>query len=596
MPDPQAELFAFTWPEGGPHVTTRPEITGTFGVITSTHWLASMAGMAMLEAGGNAFDAAVAAGFVLQVVHPHLNGLGGEVPILLATPGGPARVICGQGVAPTGATPERFAALGVDVIPGSGLLPAVVPGAFDAWLLLLRDYGTLTLDFVMSPAIGYAQSGFPIHADSCGIIGSVEQLFRSEWPSSAAIWLPGGEVPRPNTLFRNPVLANTYLRLLAEAAGPDGRYAQIERARGAFYKGFVAEAIARFARSAVLDVSGRRHAGLITAADLASWSASYEMPVTHDYRGLTVCKCGPWTQGPVLLQLLALLEGFDIASLDPVGPDFIHIWVEAMKLAFADREAFYGDPIFTDVPLDALLSLKYTEARRALITAEASFVLRPGAPYGVSDPSPERLARAQPARPPMPPPGDTCHVDVIDRLGNMVSATPSGGWLQSSPAIPDLGFALGTRGQMFWLEPGLANTLAPGKRPRTTLTPSLVLQDGAPVLAFGTPGGDRQEQWSSAMFLRHVDHGMNLQEAIDAPMFHTDHYPSSFYPRTTKLGAITLESRFPQATVDELRRRGHVVTLDPPWSLSQVCAARRDGPLLRAAATSRLMQAYAVGR
>lgn len=592
MSDPQAELFAFSWPEGGPHVTTRPEITGTFGVVASTHWLASMAGMAMLEAGGNAFDAAVAAGLVLQVVHPHLNGLGGEVPILMATPGGPVRVICGQGVAPAAATPERFAALGLDVIPGSGLLPAVVPGAFDAWLLLLRDYGTLSLARVLSPAIEYAQEGFPIHADSCGIIGSVEQLFRSEWPSSAALWLPSGEVPRPNTLIRNPKLSETYRRLLAEAAGPGSREAQIDRARHAFYGGFVAEAIARFAQSAVLDVSGRRHAGLIAADDLAAWSASYEEPVTLGYRGLTVCKCGPWTQGPMLLQLLALLEGFDIANLDPVGPDFIHIWVEAMKLAFADREAFYGDPNFIDVPLERLLSPSYTEARRALITAEASFALRPGAPVGALG----RLAAVQPTRPPMPAPGDTCHVDVIDRFGNMVSATPSGGWLQSSPTIPELGFALGTRGQMFWLEPGLANTLAPGKRPRTTLTPSLVMRDDTPVMVFGTPGGDRQEQWSSAMFLRHVDHGMNLQEAIDAPMFHTDHYPSSFYPRTTKLGSVTMESRFPQTTVDELRRRGHVVTLDPPWSLSQVCAARRDGPLLRAAATSRLMQAYAVGR
>jgi gamma-glutamyltranspeptidase/glutathione hydrolase len=594
--DPQAELFSFAWPEGGPHVTTRPEITGTFGVVTSTHWLASMAGMAMLEAGGNAFDAAVAAGFVLQVVHPHLNGLGGEVPILLATPGGPARVICGQGTAPAAATPDRFATMSLDVIPGSGLLPAVVPGAFDAWLLLLRDYGTLPLERVLSPAIGYAQSGFPIHADSCGIIRSVERLFRSEWPSSAALWLPGGDVPRPNTLVRNRALAETYRRLLAEAAGSGGREAQIDRARGAFYTGFVAETIERFARLPVLDVSGGRHAGLITAADLAAWSARYEAPVTHDYRGLTVCKCGPWTQGPVLLQLLALLEGFDIASLDPVGPEFVHLWVEAMKLCFADREAFYGDPDFTDVPLAALLSPGYTDARRSLITEEASFALRPGAPASTTLSIPGRVAPDQPVRPPMPAPGDTCHVDVIDRHGNMVSATPSGGWLQSSPTIPELGFALGTRGQMFWLEPGLANTLAPGKRPRTTLSPSLVLRDGAPLMAFGTPGGDRQEQWSSVMFLRHVDHGMNLQEAIDAPVFHTDHYPSSFYPRTMRIGSVTLESRFPEATVEALRRRGHLVTLDPPWSLSQVCAARRDGPLLRAAATSRLMQAYAVGR
>jgi len=592
VPEPQAELFAFNWPDGGPNVTTRPEIVGTLGVVTSTHWLASAAGMAMLEHGGNAFDAAVAAGFVLQVVHPHLNGPGGEVPILLATPGGPPRVICGQGSAPAAAVPERFKDLGLDIIPGTGLLPAVVPGAFDAWLLMLRDYGSMPLDRVLAPAIGYAQNGYPVHADTCGIIRSVERLFRSEWPSSAALWLPHGEAPKPNTLLRNPELAGTYARLIAEAGAVTGREAQIDRARRAFYAGFVAEAIGRFAASPVLDVSGGRHAGLITAADMAGWQATYEAPVTYDYRGLTVCKCGPWTQGPVMLQLLALLAADDIGSLDPIGPDFVHLWVEAAKLAFADREAFYGDPNFTSVPLDALLSPAYTAARRALITNEASFEMRPGAPLGIVP----GLAPVQAARPAMPLPGDTCHLDVIDRWGNMVSATPSGGWLQSSPVIPGLGFALGTRGQMFWLEPGLPGSLQPGKRPRTTLTPSLVLRGGAPIMVFGTPGGDRQEQWASAMFLRHVDHGMNLQEAIDAPVFHTDHYPSSFYPRTTQLGSVTLESRFPDTTVSELRRRGHDLTLDPPWSLSQVCAARRDGPILRAAATSRLMQAYAVGR
>lgn len=592
MPDPQAELFAFTWPEGGPHVTTRPEIVGTLGVVTTTHWLASAAGMAMLEQGGNAFDAAVTAGFVLQVVHPHLNGLGGEVPILFATADGIPHVLCGQGVAPAAATPGHFHALGLDAIPGTGLLPAVIPGAFDAWMLLLRDYGTMTLDRVLAPALGYAARGYPIHADTCGIIRSVERLFRTEWPTSAALWLPYGEIPAPNTLIANPGLARTYARLLSENAAATGREAQIDRAREAFYAGFVAETIERFVKSPILDVSGGRHAGIISAADLAAWHATYEAPITRDYHGLTVCKCGPWTQGPVLLQLLALLEADDIASLDPIGPDFVHLWVEAAKLAFADREAFYGDPNFTAVPLDSLLSPAYTAIRRALITGEASLELRPGAPEG----TPPRLAAVQTAKPPMPPPGDTCHLDVIDRFGNMVSATPSSGWLQSSPTIPELGFALGTRGQMFWLEPGLPGTLAPGKRPRTTLTPSLVLRDGLPLMVFGTPGGDRQEQWASIMFLRHIDHHMNLQEAIDAPAFHTDHYPSSFYPRTTQLGAVTLESRFPQATIDELRRRGHLITLDPPWSLSQVCAARRDGPILRAAATSRLMQAYAVGR
>jgi gamma-glutamyltranspeptidase / glutathione hydrolase len=593
--------------------TTRPEILGTFGVVASTHWLASATGMAILERGGNAFDAAVAAGFALQVVEPHLNGPGGDLPIILySARQDTLEVICGQGVAPRAATISAYRALGLDLVPGTGLLAAVVPGAFDAWLRLLRDHGTLALRAVLTPAIGFAQAGYPLVPTISATIERVRELFATEWPSSAAIWLPGGEVPAPGSLFRNPALAATYQRILSEAESAGGdREAQIEAARRAWYRGFVAEAIDRFCRqSEVLDVTGRRHRGLLTADDLAGWEASVEPPLTCDYHGYTLCKAGPWSQAPVALQQLALLRGFNLDGLSATDPAFVHTVVECTKLAFADREAFYGDPDHVEVPIAMLLGEPYNEARRRLVAGDASLELRPGridgyggavpwqpgraaedvAHAGIGEPSVARAALAAAPR------GDTCHVDVIDRHGNMVAATPSGGWLQSSPAIPELGFCLSTRAQMFWLEEGLPASLAPGKRPRTTLSPSLALRDGEPYLAFGTPGGDQQDQWSLHVFLRHVHFGMNLQEAIDAPAFHTEHAPSSFYPRAARPGHLALEGRFPKATRDELHRRGHALELRDDWSLGRVCAAAKDGPVLKAAANPRFMQNYAIGR
>jgi gamma-glutamyltranspeptidase/glutathione hydrolase len=596
--------------------TTRPELCGTFGMVASTHWLASQAGMAVLERGGNAFDAAVAAGFALQVVEPHLNGPGGEVPILLARAGSDtAEAICGQGVAPARATIAHYRAEGLDLVPGSGLLAAVVPGAFDAWMLLLRDYGTMRPREVLEYAIGYARAGYPLVERISETIASVETLFRAEWPSSAALYLPGGSVPRPGALFRNPVLADSYERILTEAeAAGSAREKQIEAARRAWSQGFVAEAIDRFCRTQeVMDSSGRRHKGVLTADDMARWQASHEPPLTYDYKGTTVAKFGPWCQGPVFLQQLALLQTYDLERMDPLGPDFVHLVTEAAKLAFADREAFYGDPSYVKVPTTQLLSRAYNDARRGLISERASAELRPGSIPGFGGPVDyESAVRAGADRPEFDAlgggepttqgtfgqtaPGDTCHLDVVDRHGNMVSATPSGGWLHSSPIVPELGLCLGSRAQMFWLEEGLPASLAPGKRPRSTLTPSLALKDGKPWLAFGTPGGDYQDQWSLTFFLRLVNHRMNLQEAIDCPMFHTDHMPSSFWPRTAMPASLSLEARFPEKTIRELQRRGHRVTVTEPWSLGRLSAAAREGALLKAAANPRFMQGYAVGR
>ncbi len=359
--------------------TTRPEIAGTFGVAASTHWLASQTAMAVLERGGNAFDAAVAGAFVLHVAEPHLNGPGGDAPIILHDAGtGKQHVICGQGPSPQAATLGAFAALGLDLIPGTGLLPAVVPGAFDAWALLLRDWGTWELADVLAYAIGYARNGCHVVSRISAQIETMRPMFEREWKTSAAVFLPGGKVPLPGSLLRRPALADTYERVCREAVGTS-REARIDAARDAWYRGFVAEAVDRFFRgNEILDVSGRRHRGLLTGDDMARWSATVEAPLTYDYGEHTVLKCGPWSQGPVLLQMLALLKGFDIGAMDPVGADFVHVVAEAMKLAYADREAYYGDPLFATVPMEVLLSDAYNADRRALIGRSASMDLRPG--------------------------------------------------------------------------------------------------------------------------------------------------------------------------------------------------------------------------
>jgi gamma-glutamyltranspeptidase/glutathione hydrolase len=587
--------------------TTRPTLRGTFGMASSTHWLASQSAMRMLELGGNAFDAAVAAGFVLHVVEPHLNGPGGEVPAIVATADDPVpKVLCGQGPAPAAATIEHFTDLGLTLVPGSGPLAAAVPGAVDAWLLMLRDHGTRPLREVLEPAIGYARDGHPLVGRAGDTVAAVKDLFTEHWSTSAALWLSGGAPPRPDAIFRNPAYADTLDRLVraGESAGTD-RVAQIERARAEWREGFVADAIDRFARLPHLDSSGAAHPGLVTGADLASYSASWEEPATLDWQGHTIAKTGPWGQGPALLQALAILDELgDPADLDLTVADGVHTVVETVKLAYADREAWYGDG--SDVPLKMLLSSAYAARRAKLLEATASTTLRPGSPDG----RPPRLpavaggngtADATTGEPTVSVDGrtrgDTCHVDVVDRWGNIVSATPSGGWLQSSPTIPELGFCLGSRAQMFWLEPGLPSSLAPGKRPRTTLTPTLVLKDGRPVLACGSPGGDQQDQWQLLFLLRHLAQGRHLQQAIDAPAWHTTGFPSSFWPRDVEPGGLVLEDRLDPAVRDELTSRGHRVTAAGPWSLGRLCAVRRDADgVLSAGANPRGMQGYACGR
>jgi len=587
--------------------TTRPELKGTFGMVSSTHWLAAQSGMAVLEEGGNAFDAAVAAGFVLQVVEPHLNGLGGEVPIVLwDVSRRRAEVICGQGPAPQSASIDAFGSLGLDEIPGSGLLAACVPGAFGGWLTLLRDHGSMHIEQVLRYAIRYAEAGYPLVPRIADAIEAVEVLFRDHWPSSAELYLHDGR-PTAGQRFRNPDLAKTYGRLVqaATAAGP-GREIQIEAALTAFYSGFVADAIDHFCRQPAMDSSGTPHPGLLTGTDLGRFTAKHELPVSVDFDGWTVAKCGPWSQGPAFLQQLRLLEGFKLNQMGFLSADHIHVVTECAKLAFADREAWYADPDFAEIPIDDLLSREYARARRELVGAKASLDLRPGAPGGRTPRLPSRAPQTVAeghwtgtgtqslgeVR------GDTVHVAVADQYGNLVACTPSGGWLQSSPVVPGLGFCLGTRAQMFNLDQDHPNHVQGGKRPRTTLTPSLALLEGEPRLAFGTPGGDQQDQWSLEFFLAHAVFGHDLQEAIDAPMFHTSHFPSSFAPHEAFPGRLHVETRLDVGVREGLRDRGHEVVEEGAWSLGRLCAVARDpdSGLLSAGANPRGNQGYAVGR
>jgi gamma-glutamyltranspeptidase / glutathione hydrolase len=587
----------------------RPTLRGSFGMAASTHWLASQSAMAQLETGGNAFDAAIAAAFVLHVVEPHLNGPAGEVPAVFATADDPTpQVLCGQGTAPAGATREHYLGLGLGLVPGSGPLAAAIPGAVDAWLMLGRDHGTRPLREVLSCAIGYARAGHQLLPTAAGTVARVEQLFREHWATSAQRWLPHGRLPRPWELVVNREHAATLERLVreGEAAGSD-REAQYDGARRAWREGFVAEAIDSFSRLPFRDSSGADHAGVLTGADLAGWSASYERPVFQQFRDVEVAKTDLWGQGPVLLEALAMLDGLPDEAFDPTTPDGVHAVTEVLKLALADREAWYGDS--SPVTMAELLDPAYVGTRLALVGDQASAELRPGSPGGrvpVLSPQvpggsspPDAAGLGEPTvswdgqtR------GDTCHLDVVDRWGNIISATPSGGWLQSSPTIPELGFCLGSRLQMCWLDEGLPASLAPGRRPRTTLSPTLVLRDGRPVLACGTPGGDQQDQWQLPFLLHHLVRGLDLQEAIEAPSFHTTSVPSSFYPREMNPGELVVEDRLGSDVIAALAGRGHRLVRAGHWTLGRLSAVARDADtgLLSAAATSRGAQGYAVGR
>jgi gamma-glutamyltranspeptidase / glutathione hydrolase len=574
------------------------------GVVTSGHYLASQIGLEVLARGGNAIDAGVASAFALTLLKPQECGIGGECPIVIYQPGRKGRpdrpnpyVISGQGAAPRALRVDRVRELGLDDIPGTGLIAAAVPATVGSLITALMESGTLGLAETLGPVVELARDGFAVYPALRASIASVEHRI-SRWPSSAEVFLDGG-VPEVGQIVRFPVWADAMTRLLDASVKhrSDGREAALQASLEVFYRGSIADDIERFvaparseSRSAAAGLPGAELPAALDRADLAAHRTTIEAPATFRYRGLDVFKCPPWSQGPVFLQQLALLAGDDLGRLGHNSPEYVHLVVEAAKLAFADREAFYGDPAFVDVPLERLLSAEYNRERRALIDLErASAELRPGsgAPAGIRPPGSGEKAD-----------GDTTHVDVIDAEGNLFTATPSGGWLQSSPVVPGLGFPLGTRCQQFNLVDGHPNALAPGKRPRTTLSPTLVLRDGEPHMVFGTEGGDNQDQWTLQLFLNVVEFEMDLQAALDAPLFHTAHFPDSFYPHEAHPASLIVEGRFPPGTIEALEQLGHEVTVDDDWSMGQVTAARitPEAGLLEAGASPRTMAAYAVGR
>lgn len=553
--------------------TIYPLIMGRRAMIATEHYLSAAAGARIFACGGNAIDAAIAATFVEGVVNPHMHTIGGEAPMLIYSASA-RRVVAinGNMMAPARATIAHYRALGLELIPGAGLLAAGVPAAFDALVTALRDFGTRSLADVLEPALQLASDGIPMHEGLSGdpdlpdeaVAGAGASLrnnakrFLTKWPSSGRVYLPDGKVPMPGSVLKNPALANFFKRVLdsESSAKNRGRESGLDAARDRFYRGDIARDIVAWS-----DANG----GLLAADDLAHFTTRAESPASADYRGVTVFKCGPWSQGPVFLQQLKLLEGFDLAAMGHNSADYIHTVIEAAKLSFADREAYYGDPEFIDVPLDALLSDRYAAIRRDLIdAAQASMEQRPGDPIAM------RAMRAAPTSGARPWGGGTIHVTAADRDGNLIAVTASGGWIPSSPVIDALGFPLGTRMQTFYLDERHPNALMPGKRPRTTLSPSLAMRKGEPYLAFGTPGGDQQDQWTLQFFLNVVDFAMDLQAAIEAPKFSTPHFPSTFYPHDNRPGVLRIEDRVPANVRDALAARGHKIEVRPSWSEGRV--------------------------
>jgi gamma-glutamyltranspeptidase/glutathione hydrolase len=594
---------------------TRPELQGTFGMAASTHWIASATAQAVLERNGNAFDAAVAAAFVLHVVEPHLNGPGGDVCAIYTTADDPTpRVLVGQGTAPSGATIEHYRELGLNEMPGSGVLAAAVPGAVVSWLRLLVTRGTWELADVLAFAIGYARIGHPLLDSAAQTIAAVQPLFEEHWPSSAAQWIPDGRLPQPGELVTNEAYARTLEALVAAGSDADSRELRIDAAIDAWGTGFVGDQLARFAAEPHFEPAlGREERGVVTASDIAEFDPQEDEAVTLEFRGVAVAKTGPWGQGPVLLQALAILNTFPDDRLDPSTAIGIHTIAEVLKLALADRDAWYGDAAGSEaVSLTELLAADYARERATLIGESASLEFRPGRPGGrepwmpplrVDDADDDfglgslgeptaRVAAAVAGR------GDTCHLDVVDRHGNMISATPSGGWLQSSPYIPELGFCLGTRLQMTWLDAASPSALRPGRRPRTTLSPTLLLRDGVPVETLGTPGGDQQDQWQLLYLLRRLVGGYSPQQAIDAPAFHTAAHLASFAPRVWAPGDLVVERRVGRRVLAELVLRGHDVTPVDGWTEGRLSMVGRDpgSGLVFAAANPRGSQGYALGR
>ncbi|MCY4595652.1 MAG: gamma-glutamyltransferase family protein [Bryobacterales bacterium] len=559
---------------------TRPFVMGSRGVVVSGHHQASDAGLDMLKAGGNAIDAGVATVFAQAVTEFDRFGIGGEVPILIYTAeAGRVVAINGQGQAPRKATIDWYRGNGIEAIPGDCFLSAPVPAAVGTLILALEKYGTMSLGEVLAPAIQIAETGFAVFPSFRQNLGRAARRMTAEWPTSARIFVPGGKVPEVGELLVQQDLASMYRRLAeaeAQAAG-DGRVAGLRAAHDLFYKGEIAAEIVAFQKQfPCTDANGFTSTGLFEMEDLAAFRPRIEEPTRTTYRGVEVYKVGFWSQGPVLLQTLNLLEAYDIRSLGHNTVPYLHLLAEAMKLSYADREWYYADPDFVGVPERGLLSKAYADERRKLIDpASPSLKLQPGNPYPFHGGAvahariPETVAFT-------PDPPGTTGTRVADAHGNVFSATPSGGWFHTSPIVEGLGFVLGTRMQSFFLEAHRSNSLQPGKQPRTTLTPTLALKGGKPFMAWGTPGGDAQDQVNLQFLLNVLEFDMDIQSALDAPLIQILDFPPSFFPREVHPGVMRVETRMDPETVEGLKALGHRVQPSGPWSIGDATAVMVD--------------------
>lgn len=542
--------------------TLRPEIVGQFGIVAAGRHYAVAAGTRILMAGGNATDAGVAAVFAAAVTEISHFGFGGEAPTIIydaATK--KASVINGQGTAPALATVDQFAALGV--IPGNGPNGGTVPAMVDAMALALQLNGTMTLDQVMAPAIELAD-GFVMYNFLAEVFVS-QQKATSKYKNAYGAYYPGGRLPRTGEIFRQPNLART-MRTIATAdrqafARTKDRKAAIQAGRDAFYKGDIARRI-----GAAMEADG----GLMRYADLANYKGRVEPPATAQVFGYTVCKGGFWSQGPALLLALNIAEAAGIGAMEPGSDAYLHTLAEAIKLAFDDRNAFFGDPDFASVPMQGLLSKPYAAARAKDILQRASIEHRYGDPWafeGRKRDTPSFTPRML-KKPPVPT-ADTTAIEVVDRHGNLFSCTPSSGWMLGGAYIAgDTGVPMSNRMTIFDLDPDSPNVLVPGKRPRTTLSPSLVLKDGAPFLAIGTPGGDNQDQQIMNVLLRVLAFGEPLQAAIEAPRINSNHFHGSFGVKKDEPGVLEIEDRVPQPVRDALTARGHKLDVLGPFGVS----------------------------
>jgi gamma-glutamyltranspeptidase / glutathione hydrolase len=541
-------------------LTTRPVVSGTRGLVSAGHPLVSMAGMRMLLSGGNAFDAAVASGFAAAVVEPTASyTLCGEcVAVIHHARRGEMLAVSGQGTAPALAHLAFFRGRGLDRIPtGPGPdahLSFTVPGAVDAYLTLLETFGTKSLSEVLAPALEYALHGFPMYEYMHRLLAIPESRTQFDLypPGGTSVFYPGGRAPAVGELFAQPALAGTLRRLVeADAQGRGHRIAGITAARERFYRGDIAAAIGAFSE---------RLGGLLRASDLAGYRARLETPLRVSFAGREILGQSAWTQGPVLLQALGMLEAFDLRAMGHNSARYIHVVTEALKLCFADRERYYGDD--EDVPIAELLAPAYARERAALIRMDraAPEAPSPGDPRRRGGAPPGAAVRTGGAGAAVPAADGTTHIAALDRDGNMICLTPSGGVFRKSAFMPELGCTLSTRSEMFVLEEGHPNALAPGKRPRTTLVSYVICEGGEPTMTIGCPGGDDQAQADLQLVLNVLVFGMNPQQAVEAPRFSTQTLVNSFYPRAYRPGQLNVERGIPESARTELGTLGHAVT------------------------------------